>query len=238
MNISPFELDLGWNPKSPLDLLTAWDGSVEAVNDIRKILLSATQDAMFAQRLAQSRQAAYNQKKYRPPTYQIGDEIWLSRKHFTGSFSKTQKSKKLGVKRFGPFKIIELIGKNAVRLSLPSSIRVHPVFHLGHISRVFHQPTDISQPSLPRPPPISQQDGTSLIYIDKILKHRKRGQVYQWLAAKTGAPLYKAEWQPTKDFLENDGTLTEALHDYICKHNLLPHLHNIVADDNEVRSQW
>lgn len=236
MNISPFELDIGWKPKSPLELLSSRsDYSTEGINDLRKLLLSSFEDAVFAHRLAQARQAAYNSKKYRPPSYVVGDEVWLSRKYFTDSASSVQKSKKLGVKRYGPFRIIELIGKNAVRLDLPSNIQVHPVVHVEHTARVQHQPSNISQETPPRPAPIPQDDGTSLIEVDRILHHRKRGKGYQWLAAYTGAPLHEARWQPTSDFLDPDGTITKAFHDYITQNGLLPHLHNIAVVGNGKR---
>lgn len=232
LHISPFELDFGWKPKSPLDLMSSSDSSVESVNDLRKRLSAAGLDARFAQRLAQARQATYINQRYRPPTYQLGDQVWLSRKYFTDSFSKTQTSRKLGVKRYVPFQITELIGKNAVRLAFPDNIKVNPVVHVEHTSIVLDQPPHLSQPRPVRPAPLPQDDGSTLIYVDKILSNRKRGAGYQWLAAKTGAPLHEAEWQPTRDFLDADGTITKALHDYIVQHNLLPHFHNIVADDN------
>lgn len=109
--------------------------------------------------------------------------------------------------------------------------------HVEHTSRVFAQPKELSQETSPRPAPILDQDGNKLIYIEKILAHRKRGNGYQWLAAKTGAPLHEAEWQPTRDFLDEDGTITKALHHYLCEHNLLPHLHHIVVVDNQEGSQ-
>lgn len=61
---------------------------------------------------------------------------------------------------------------------------------------------------------------------------RKRGAGYQWLAAKTGASLHEADWQPTRDFVDPDGTINEAFRRYICAHKRLPHLHHIVVADN------
>lgn len=232
MNMSPFELDLGWKPKSPLELLSTRDCSVESVTDLRTRLRSAATDATFAHLLAQSRQKAYNSKRYTPPSYKVGDSVWLSRKYFTDALSKTQQSRKLGVKRYGPFKVLELIGKNAIRLDLPPNITVHPVVHVEHTSKVIDVPADLAQPRSNRPSPITQEDGTQLIFVDRILRHRKRSAGFQWLAAKTGAPIHEAEWQPTRDFVDNDGTINEAFHKYITENNLLPHLHNIVAVDN------
>lgn len=125
MNMSPFELDLRWKPKSPIELLGRHDSSVEAVADIRTRLSSAAKDANFAHLLAHSRQKAYKSKAYTPPSYKIGDMIWLSRKYFSDALSKTQTSWKLWVQRYGPFKVLELVGKtpfvgNYLRTSQPT----------------------------------------------------------------------------------------------------------------------
>lgn len=236
LSISPFELDIGWKPKSPVELLSgSTNSSVESVNALKERLSASFDDALFAHRMAQARQAAYNSKRYRPPNYSVGDEVWLSRKYFTDSASKVQKSRKLGVKRYGPFEIIELVGKNAIRLRFPDNIRAHPVVHVEHTARVSYQPPDIRQDIIERPESIPQPDGSSLIYVDKILSHRKRGKGYQWLTSYTGAPLHEAEWKPTNDFLDSDGTMTKAFHNYIVQNNLLPHLHNIVMNDTRGR---
>lgn len=134
--------------------------------------------------------------------------------------------------------MLDLIRKNASRLDFPPNITAHPVVHVEHMSRAQKQPTDISQPITTRRSPFPQADATTLIYVDKILRHRKRGAGYQWIAAKTGAPLDEEEWKQTKDFVDKDGTINEAFHKYICDHTILPDLHNIVVDDNKDRKQW
>lgn len=97
------------------------------------------------------------------------------------------------------------------------------------------KPEHIGKPTVPLPAPIKDECGTTLVFIDKILQHRKSGSGYQWLAAKTGAPLHEAEWQPTRDFIDDDGTMTKAFHDYVKHHILFPHLHHIVVDNNSGR---
>lgn len=114
--------------------------------------------------------------------------------------------------------MIELIGMNAIPLELPPNISVHPVLHVEHTSRLYNQHFDTSDPKPPRPTPIPQVDGSSLIYIDRILHHRKRDAVYQWLDVKRGAPLHETEWQPTRDFDDKDGTITEAFRNFITEH--------------------
>lgn len=202
MDISPFELDLGWKPKSPIELVCSqFHSSVESVNELQQRLLESFQDALFAHRLSQARQSAYNAKRYRPPSYKVGDEVWLSRKYFTDSASKVQVSRKLGVKRYGSFKIIEMIGKNAVRLDLPPNIRVHPVVHVERTARVTHQQKDLSNNQTIRPPVVTERDGSLLMKADRVLHDRKRGRGFQLLTAYKGASPPRSRMATHKRFL-------------------------------------
>ena len=40
-----------------------------------------------------------------------------------------------------------------------------------------------------------------------------------------GAPLHDAEWQPTTDFVDTDGTVTQVWQEYIRQNNILPQYH-------------
>lgn len=219
LGMSPFECDLGWLPKSPLDCLVGKQSRVESVDEFRSRMASAYEDAKFAQHLASARSAAYNSKKRTPVSYAVGDEVWLSRKYFTDSVSKDQTSRKLGVKRYGPFKVIALVGKNAVKLKLPSQVKVHPFVHVEHTKRVHKQPQDIcSKTAVVKP--VTGAHGKQEYEVERIMAHRKRRSVYQWLTVILGEPQHEATWKPTKDFIDDDGTVTKALKDYVLAHGL------------------
>lgn len=82
--ISPFELEIGQQPKSPLELLAQGPKvDIQSVSEFKESLRASFTDATFAHRLAQTRQAAYNSKLYAPPTQTVGDEVFLSKKLFT-----------------------------------------------------------------------------------------------------------------------------------------------------------
>lgn len=75
LNISPFQLDLGWKSKSSFCLLSNSDSSVESVNALQKRLFAAESDARFAQALPRAQKAAYNNQRYLPPNYKVGDQV-------------------------------------------------------------------------------------------------------------------------------------------------------------------
>lgn len=119
-------------------------------------------------------------------------------------------------KRFGPFDIVKLIGKNAVKLALTYSMRILPFVQVEHTTRCKEHPSDISKNSdIPKAEVILGTDGTPEFMVDRILAHRKRGRSYQWITLMHGEPQYQATWQPTRDFIDADGTMTAALLIYI-----------------------
>lgn len=226
MKMTPFEADIGWNPKSPLDAITpTTDDTVQSVNDFKMKLRESFNSATFSHRLAQSRQAAYNSKRYTPPTYKVGDSVYLSKKLFTDSASAARPSQKLTVRRIGPFKVTDIISKNVIRIDLPENISIHPVIHVEHTARAYRQPSNISTTPEPSAQPFINEHGESVIEVSAILSHRRRGKSWQFLTQYKGVPAHEAEWKPLRDFVDDDNTITDALHRYITHNNILQHLH-------------
>ena len=78
---------------------------------------------------AQMRQTKYAGGK--EITFDIGDKVWLSTKHF----HTTRPSKKLDYKRAGPYTVSKVISRNAYKLDLPKTMRNHNVFHVSQLDR-------------------------------------------------------------------------------------------------------
>ncbi len=76
---------------------------------------------------AAATQRAYADRRMQPKEYAVGNNVWLSAKNIrTG-----RPSRKLDLKYYGPFPVIERIGKQAYKLKLKDSVgRIHPVFHV------------------------------------------------------------------------------------------------------------
>lgn len=100
-----------------------------------------------------------------------------------------------------------------MRLDFPDNMRAHPVVHVEHTTKRKNQPKDIGLAIPKRPVPVPDADGSLLHEVDSILAHRRRGKGYQWLTLMKGAPQHEASWQPTRDFVDDDGTLTAAFLD-------------------------
>ena len=115
--MSPFEMDLGQTPKYPLDMHSGKEIPVRNVEEFKEKLKESLQNAHYSYRLAKAIQSAYSSLKYLVPNYKVEDRVWLNMSLFEDAYEKSQDSDKLRARRFGPFVIIQLIGKILLRLS-------------------------------------------------------------------------------------------------------------------------
>lgn len=224
LGMSPFELDLGWVPKSALDFISGSEVPVESVNEFKQRLKNSLNDAQYSYKVSKARQTAESSARSNPPKYEKGCKVWLNRTLFTDAYAKSQQSAKLSAKRFGPFEVKELVGKNAVRLDLPNHLKIHDVVHVSHTVPFVEQPRDIALPIPPKPAPVPAIEGDEHV-VGRILAHRKRGRGFQFLTQMKGDPSHDVTWQPTKDFIDKDGTVTETWKEYIVRHNILQQYH-------------
>lgn len=76
-------------------------------------------------------------KHHQDHKFQFGDEVWLHIK----KERLHKEAKKLKPIRYGPFRILQNIGKNAFRLDLPSTIQIYVVVNVENLR--FYQPSFI-----------------------------------------------------------------------------------------------
>lgn len=69
------------------------------------------------------------------------------------------------------------------------------------------------------------EDGGMEYVVGEILAHRFRGKKYKFLTLMECAPGHEATWQPTDDFVDDDGKITEVFLQYITRKDILRHLH-------------
>ena len=70
----------------------------------------------------------------------MGDSVLLSTEHL--SLKDKDRTKKLLSKFIGPFKVKRVVSKVAYELDLPSTMQIHPVFHLSKLKAL--QPSSAS----------------------------------------------------------------------------------------------
>jgi hypothetical protein len=131
-SFSPFFLEYGHHPfvptaprKSQIDNPTA-DEFADSLSRARQHAYDTLRDA------AASMKRFADRKRKEAPLYVIGQKVWLDARNI-----RTERpSKKLDVRRLGPFEVLAPVPKDAhspsaYRLALPPSWKVHPVFHVS-----------------------------------------------------------------------------------------------------------
>ena len=129
------------------------------------------------------------------------------------SKSKLGYNKKIGPRREGPFEIKEVLGPVTYRLKLPSTWKIHNVFHAVLLRQ--YKETDVYGANFLTPPP-EILDGEEVYKVESIMRHRKRGRGIQYYVKWKGYPISEASWEPENIF-SNDGNM---LAEYKNKHGL------------------
>jgi len=201
---SPFYLNYGFHPLTPatLGLRKLSRANNQAAQDFWDRMqtdLSAAKDLLEQ---AQERQARYANTKRADAEFAVGDQVLLSTANLR--LRTDGPAGKFNPRWCGPFEILERIGKVAYKLELPSTMRVHPVFHVS-LLKTYHSSDDSDRPQPPRPPPIQDED---VFLADTLLDRRtvKQGKrtVVEYLVKWEGYPLYEATWEPASHLLGTD----------------------------------
>jgi hypothetical protein len=152
--ILPFEVDLGGCPRSPLYVLSGSRVSIESVDEFKTALQASIKNYQYSYNISRAHQAVQWSMRYSIRHYSVGDCVWLKNTLFMDAHSRSQEFEMLRAKRFGPVRIVELVGKNAVKLEFSDHLRIHPVVRAIHTTTHFYQPPDISLPIPVRPTPV------------------------------------------------------------------------------------
>lgn len=130
--VSPFFANKGYHPRStftPLDVpvnAPLAKASVVGLSQLHDFLCSGITKAN------QASAEAFNKSRGKLPEYNIGDKVWLSAQHI----KTARPAKKLDHCYLGPFEISEKISSHAYRLALPTTMKIHNVFHV-HLLEPF-----------------------------------------------------------------------------------------------------
>ena len=160
---TPFELMFG---NSPLAIPYSFRNmKFPNLKDKMKTLQKNREEALAAHELARIRMAEQGKSTFVP--FKQGDKVWLDMQNIKMNYHK-----KIGPKREGPFKILKVLRPVTYRLKLPSTWKIHPVFHTTLLRQ--YKETDVYGVNFPQPPP-DIIEGEEVYEVERILKHRKRG---------------------------------------------------------------
>src|SRR5690606_22212287 len=118
-----------------------------------------------------------DKKRQEPPSFEIGDLVWLSRRNI----KTTRPCSKLDYKQIGPYKIVKKVNEVAYKLELPSHFSIHPVFHVSLLEPYI--PNEIPNRIHEPPPPIeidNDEEWEVEEILDSFVKRRKLYYVVKW----------------------------------------------------------
>jgi hypothetical protein len=160
MAMSPFEVDLGRQPRAPQDLTPppqAAAASAEFLVHLEATLHQA-QDAIA---VSQERQANNADAKRRHDEFGVGTLVLLSAKGVRDQNDEIRES----------YRIKKKLSPVVYELELPEQMRCHPVFHISKLRRYIQGPESKQrQPEDPQPP----TKDPLLFEVEKVLKERTR----------------------------------------------------------------
>ncbi|KAH7287687.1 hypothetical protein KP509_32G069400 [Ceratopteris richardii] len=133
-----------------------------------------------------------DQHRVQNPSYQIGDKVWLLRNNLQTS----RPCAKLDHQRFGPFTILAKINPVTFKLQLPSTMRIHPVFHVSMLEPYQISPLRGERPS--HSPPIEIDDHEEF-EVEHVLDSRiSRGRL-EYLIHWKGYDISDRTWEPAEN---------------------------------------
>lgn len=92
-------------------------------------------------------------KGRREKSFEVGDWVWVKPQAYRQLSLTQRKNWKLAAKYVGPYQIQEKIGFVAYKLKLPTSSKVHPVFHVSLLKPYFGPPVTEPEDNHTVPPP-------------------------------------------------------------------------------------
>jgi hypothetical protein len=133
-------------------------------------------------------------KKRRHQEYQVGEHVLLKLQPYAHNSLVNRPYPKLAFKYFGPYQVLERIGKAAYKLDLPEDALIHPVFHVSQLKPFLPDYTPVFA-TLPKVAPLHTKDIVPETVLQRRLVKKGGKAVPQALIKWTHLPAEAATWE-------------------------------------------
>ncbi|XP_058784831.1 uncharacterized protein LOC131659692 [Vicia villosa] len=175
IGMTPFRALYGRDPPSISDYVNGSTSEtlVEDILQQKQQIFKTLNENLQKSRIQMEKQA---NTKRSDVTFQVGDRVLLKLQPYRQQTVQKRPSQKLASRFCGPFTVIKRVGQVAYLLDLPSSSRVHPVFHVSLLRPYFG--TDPLNDFKPLPPsntlPFLTDLDSSFLPNDENLQNRQQ----------------------------------------------------------------
>ena len=135
-NATPFQAVYGRDPP-PLIRYGPYSTRVVAVEQHlqdRDMILDELKHHLQRAQAKMKKQAGVHRREV---TFSVGDFVYLKLRPYRMRSLAQRFNEKLSPRFFGPFKVLHQIGSMAYELELPSTSKLHPVFHVSQLKPLF-----------------------------------------------------------------------------------------------------
>lgn len=198
---SPFFANFGYDARWASEFGATLPGSM--VEDLSKIHATCREMIVEANDYAAK---FYDNGRSTAPVFEKGHKVMLS----TRDIKTKRPAKKLDWKFVGPYEVLERIGTHAYRLKLPTSAKIHDVFHISRLEP--HRRSTFGEDPPPEP---FEVDNEQEFEVESIVDERMRG------SGKNRHKEYLVRWKGYEGMLDETSWVhedhvdeTQALDDY------------------------
>lgn len=154
---------------------------------------------------AQARMKKYADQNRSERTIEVGNVVYLKMQPYRLVAFGLRQSLKLTSKFYGPFRVLQKVGKVAYHLQLPIGVGIHPVFYISQLKKHLG-PRAVPDPQLP----MLDREGRIKMKPVAVLETRALPKhprlVTQWLSQWINLPPKDATWEDV-DFIK--GTFSD-----------------------------
>lgn len=194
INATPYQVVYGQPPPNHITY-THGERRVEAVDKSGRE--EAIQLLQFHLKRAQNRTKSMADRHRLDSNFAVDSWVYLKLQPYRQSTMRKDKYHKLSPRYFGPFKVIQQVGKVAYKLELQNA-QIHPVFHVSQLK--IHKGIP---PTTPPIPPTFNKDGViavePLAVLDRRMAKRGNASTMYLLVQWVNGSVANATWELYED---------------------------------------